>query len=159
YYDGSEHIEERYEDCNDFLNHKCPSLLIDYIYDDLFISGGVPAEKISFIEKNLDIELDAEYKSFLMKYGMIMGYGVEILGCGRNGTFPVIEQTLRYRKSGLENDYIVIRNADEWVYCLNVKTGAVSSWDITGKNHIIVSDSFDKYVLEELEESDEDDDE
>lgn len=31
YFEGSEHIEERYENCNDFLNHKGVQILIDYL--------------------------------------------------------------------------------------------------------------------------------
>lgn len=125
-------------------------------FDEMYVSGGVSINEIELSENILNVKLENEYKSYLMKYGMIMGFGVEILGFGKNGKSPLVEQTLRFRKMGLENNYIVIRNLDEWIYCLNVNNGDVSSWDAINKNHIIVSDSFNKYVVEELNEAKED---
>lgn len=39
-----------------------------------------------------------------------------------NGSSSVVTQTLRFRDFGLENEYIVICNADEWIDCLNLET-------------------------------------
>ncbi|MDE6789436.1 MAG: SMI1/KNR4 family protein [Ruminococcus sp.] len=133
--------------------------LNEFIYnnlDEMFISGGTSTKEIEISEETLNVKLENEYKSYLMRYGMIMGFGVEILGFGKNGKSPMVEQTLRFRKMGLENCYIVINNLDEWIDCLNVNTGAVSSWDAIDKNHIIVSDSFYEYVIKELVEAKED---
>lgn len=55
-----------------------------------------------------------------MKFGMILGCGVEILGCGKNGIFSLESQTKRFREFGLPHNYLVIRNVDEWLYCLEM---------------------------------------
>ena len=79
-------------------------------------------KKINEVEKTLNINIGEEYCQFLSQYGMLMGYGVTILGCGKNGSSSVVTQTLRFRDFGLENEYIVICNADEWIDCLNLET-------------------------------------
>lgn len=129
--------------------------------DEMFAAGEISAAEAERIEKELDVELTGEYRSFLLKFGFIMGYGVEILGCAKNGNSNMLEQTLRFRKQGLEKNYIVIRNADEWVYCLDLNTGSITSWDPIDKNHINEADGFYEYVVTELEEAKEefDDDE
>lgn len=45
-----------------------------------------------------------------------------------------IQETQRFREFGLEKEYVVIRNVDEWIYCLNNKNGKISSWDRNEKN-------------------------
>ena len=44
----------------------------------------------------------------------------------------------------------IIRNADEWIYCLNNNDGIVSSWDRNEQNHLIKSDNFEQYILDEM---------
>lgn len=133
--------------------------LNEFIYnnlDEIFVSGGASIKEIELIEETLNVKLENEYKSYLMRYGMIMGFGVEILGFGKNGNFPMVEQTLRFRKMGLEDCYIVIRDVGEYIFCLNVDTGYISNWDAIDPSHVIVSDSFYKYVVKELVEAKED---
>jgi hypothetical protein len=92
-------------------------------------------------------------KDFLSNYGMLLGYGVEILGCGKNGISSLVSQTKRFREYGLPNHYLVIRNVDEWVYCLDNNTGTVSSWDRNHKTFLKCSDSLENYILVELEDA------
>ena len=82
-----------------------------------------------------------------------MGYGVEMLGCGKNGESSLIRDTQRFRKVGLEEEYIVIRNVDEWIYCFNNNDGKISSWDRIERNHLIKTNSFEQYILNELVEA------
>ena len=118
--------------------------------DDIIITGGITEEKIHILEDILDLELNKEIKTFLSRYGIIIGYGIEILGCGKADESSLVRETQRFRKYGLEKEYIVIRNADEWIYCLNNDDGKVSSWDRIDKKHLLKEDSFERYILNEL---------
>lgn len=135
-----------YKKLNDLINND----------EELFCTGGISEEKINEIEKELKVVLLEDYKFFLKTYGLIIGYGVEILGCGKDGEAPVVEQTKRYRNFGLPNDYIVIRNADEWVYCLDLSKGIVVSWDRNNTNPKQVADSFSEYIYNVILEAKED---
>ena len=121
--------------------------------DDIIITGGVKEEIIHNLEKELGFKFREEIREYLSKYGIIMGYGVEMLGCGKNGESSLIRDTQRFRKVGLEEEYIVIRNVDEWIYCFNNNDGKISSWDRIERNHLIKTNSFEQYILNELVEA------
>ena len=127
--------------------------LVDFINandNNIFITGGINPQKINEIEEVLGIEICDEYKRFLNQFGMIMGFGITILGCGKSGNPSVITQTLRFRDFGLEKKYIVVCSADEWIYCLNSETNEISSWDAVDQRHKIESSGFSEFVLREL---------
>lgn len=127
--------------------------LDDYV---CFFTGGVDESKIDKIEKQLKIFLPNDYKSFLKKYGMIFAFGFDILGCGYSNTFPVIETTLDYRKLGLPNDYIVIKDDDEFLYCINSNDSDISTvylWLPDGLLPQFEEESLWKFVYKNLEES------
>ena len=121
--------------------------------DDIIITGGVEEEIIHNLENELGIKLRDEVQRYLSKYGIIMGFGVEMLGCGKCGESSLLRETQRFRKVGLEDKYIVIRNVDEWIYCINNNDGNISSWDRDGKKHLIKANSFWKYILNEMVEA------
>ena len=118
--------------------------------DDIIVTGGIKAEEINILEKNLGLEFRKEMRDYLYQYGIVMGYGVEFLGCGKNGESSLVRETQRFRNFGLSEEYIVIRNVDEWIYCLNNIDGKISSWDRIEKEHLIKKDSFEQYILDEL---------
>ena len=76
--------------------------------EEVLVTGGWTDDKVSELEKQLGIAFREEVKIFMRKYGVLMGYGVEIAACGRNGYSRFVEATLRFRKNGLEKKYIVI---------------------------------------------------
>ena len=76
--------------------------------EEVLVTGGWTDDKISELEKQLSIAFREEVKIFIRKYGVLIGYGVEIVACGRNGHSRLVEDTLRFRKNGLEKKYIVI---------------------------------------------------
>ena len=39
------------------------------------------------------------------------------------------DKTLEYRNHGLPNNLIVVESCDEWLYCIDVDTEKVVSWD------------------------------
>ena len=118
--------------------------------EEMFTIGGVSDEQIFEMEQDLGLELRNEIRFYLSRYGLIMGYGVEILGGGKDGTSSMVEETVRFRKKGLANEYVVIRNVDEWIYCINNNTGVISSWDQFDKIHLSVGNNFEDYILGEL---------
>ena len=107
-------------------------------------------EKINDLEESLGLEFRKEIREYLHQYGIIIGYGVEILGCGKNGESSLVKETERFRKLGLSDEYIVIRNSDEWIYCFNNNDGIISRWDRTEKTHLIKSNNFERYILDEM---------
>ena len=121
--------------------------------DDLIITGGISKEKVHVLEEILGLKFRSEIRDYLYLYGIIMGYGVEMLGCGNSGESSLVKETQRFRKYGLSKEYIVIRNVDEWIYCFNNHNGEVSSWDRIEKSHLIKGDDLEKYILNELMEA------
>ena len=121
--------------------------------DDIIVTGGITDEKINDLEESLGLEFRKEIREYLHQYGIIIGYGVEILGCGKNGESSLVKETERFRKFGLADEYIVIRNSDEWIYCLNNNDGIISSWDGTEKTHLIKTNSLEQYILDEMVEA------
>lgn len=121
--------------------------------DDIFTTGGASQELISDAEKKLNIKFTDEYREYLSECGLLMAFGFELNGIGLNGSASFVEDTLRYRKVGLENHYVVVRNVDEFIECLNLNTGEISSWDSIDPTHKIIYDSFDEYILENLKEA------
>ena len=79
--------------------------------EEVLVTGGWTDDKISELEKQLSIAFREEVKIFIRKYGVLIGYGVEIVACGRNGHSRLVEDTLRFRKNGLEKKYIVIEES------------------------------------------------
>ena len=51
---------------------------------EVLVTGGWTDDKISELEKQLSIVFREEVKIFIRKYGVLIGYGVEIVACGRN---------------------------------------------------------------------------
>ena len=97
-------------------------------------TGGVEEDKIKDIEVKLNVNFPESYKNFLRKYGYGAAYGREVLGSGKSEVPSVVAETLRFRKLGLPEQYVVIQNCDEWIYCLdtdNMKNEEcpVISWD------------------------------
>ena len=121
--------------------------------EDIIVTGGITDEVISDMEKSLGLEFRTEIRNYLYQYGIIIGYGVKILGCGKNGESSLVRETERFREFGLSEEYIVIRNSDEWIYCLNNNNGIVSSWDRIEKTHLTKANTLEQYILDELIEA------
>lgn len=104
--------------------------------DDKIITGGVNKTEIDKMETELDIELPESYKWFLRKYGQCGVSGTMIYGIAKNNIHRASISTKDYRDKGLPNNYCVICDVDEWVYCLDTSSMIngecpVIDWDIT----------------------------
>ena len=74
--------------------------------DELFAVGGITGEKVQELERKLNVTFTKSYKEFLMKFGLLIGYGIEILGCGQSGEASVVKETVRYRQFGLPTQFV-----------------------------------------------------
>lgn len=71
------------------------------------------------MEKELNVKFPNSYKWFLKNFGQGGIYGIDILGSSDGILTNVIKETKRNRKYyKLKNEYVVIENCDEFVYCL-----------------------------------------
>lgn len=64
--------------------------------EEILVTAGRTDDKISELETQLDIAFREEVKIFIRKYGVLIGYGVEIVACGLNGHSRFVEDTLRF---------------------------------------------------------------
>lgn len=94
-------------------------------YIDALFLGGIEEKDIYSMEKELNVKFPNSYKWFLKNFGQGGIYGINILGSS-NGIFTnVIKETKRNRKYyKLKNEYVVIENCDEYVYCLDTNNMA-----------------------------------
>ena len=97
--------------------------------EEVLVTGGWTDDKVSELEKQLSISFREEIKIFIQKYGVLIGDGVEIAACGRNGYSWFVEDTLRFRKNGLEKKYIVIEGDANWRIVWTMKLGRLLTGD------------------------------
>lgn len=119
---------------------------------DFFYTRGASEEQILQAEKELGVSFPESYKWFLRKYGTTLS----IYGIGLDGITSLVKYTQNYREQGLPKSFVVIKDVDEWVYCLD--TGSmengecpVKDWDIRGESYRSFP-SFYHFFKEELED-------
>lgn len=120
--------------------------------DEILIAGGWGEEKISELEQKLNVSFREELKEFIRKYGLLMGYGVEIAVCGKNDGSRMVEATKSFRKAGLDERYLVIEGDGELAYCLDNENGKVVNWGLDNLEVYPVADNLEAFILDELEE-------
>lgn len=124
-------------------------------------TGGVEKDKIKEVEEILQVKLPDSYKWFLEEYGYGDMFGEEIIGCGKSEVPSVIQQTIRFRELGLPQQYVVIQNCDEWIYCLDTNEiidneCPVVSWDRINGLEGRQADNFVCFLLSVFKEAKED---
>lgn len=124
-------------------------------------TGGVEESKIKEVEETLKVRLPNSYKWFLAKYGYGAVFGQEILGCGKSEVPSVVQQTKRFRRLGLPEQYVVIQNCDEWIHCLDTNEIVnnecpVISWNRINGVDDIQANNFFSFILNAFEEARED---
>ena len=113
-------VDKMFEDLDKFIAENL---------EEVLVTGGWTDDKVSELEKQLSISFREEIKIFIQKYGVLIGYGVEIAACGRNGYSWFVEDTLRFRKNGLEKKYIVIEGDANWRIVWTMKLVRSSTGD------------------------------
>ena len=120
--------------------------------EEILITGGWDDNKISELEKELNVSFREELKEFIKKYGFLMGYGVEIAVCGKNGGSYTVDATLNFRKLGLDDKYLAIEGDGELAYCLDNETGEIVNWGLDNLEIYPEADDLESFILEQLEE-------
>ncbi|KZE43887.1 SMI1/KNR4 family protein [Rossellomorea marisflavi] len=83
-------------------------------------TGGVDESQIHTLQNELGVELPKSYTWFLTTYGSGGLFGVNILGVAKSNRAPIVVTTKKYRDSGMGKGLVVIEDAGEYAYCLNV---------------------------------------
>lgn len=126
--------------------------------DEKIITGGVSRTEIEKMESELNIKLPDSYKWFLEKYGQCGVSGTMIYGIAKNNIHRASISTTDYRKKGLPNNYCVICDVDEWVYCLDTNSMIngecqIVDWDISkGKGKERYANFYQFFVSKITEE-------
>lgn len=118
--------------------------------EEILITGGWGEDKISELEQKLNVSFREELKTFIRKYGLLMGYGVEIAVCGKHGGSRMVEVTQSFRKAGLDERYLVIEGDGELAYCLDNETGKIVNWGLDNLEVYPVADSLELFILDDL---------
>lgn len=124
--------------------------------DEMFFTGGWGDDKIQELEQRIGNSFREELKVFIQKYGLLMGYGLEICACGRTGASQMVDDTISLRKCGLDNKYIVIMNNGEIVYCLDNETGKIVNWGLDNCEAYPEADDMESFIMTYLNEAKED---
>ena len=131
------------------MNEEIIELINKYEKDGDFTYANISDEVIKDSEKVLCVKLPEQYVSFLKLYGHGGICGIETLGVGLTGRPIFVNVTLDYRNEGLPKNYVAIENVDEWINCIDCKTGKIVSWDLCG---YIQEDyeCFDDYLIDQM---------
>ena len=121
--------------------------------EEILITGGWGEDKISELEQKLNVSFWEELKIFIRRYGLLMGYGVEIAVCGKNGGSRMVEATQNFRKAGLDERYLVIEGDGELAYCLDNESGKIVNWGLDNLEVYPVADNLESFILDDLEEA------
>ena len=75
-----------------------------------------------------------------------------------NVTSPVknewftVDATIRFRKLGLDDKYLVIEGDGELAYCFDNETGGIVNWGLDNLEIYPEADDLESFILEQLEE-------
>ncbi len=116
-----------------------------------FTHVDVSEEMIGKAEKILGYSIPEQYKWFLIQYGHGGLDGIEILGYGINGKALFVDETLFYRKYGLEDKFIVVEKCDEWTYCIDCDTQKIIIWNQSQAREVY--GSFVEYFSDRMQDA------
>ena len=133
------------------MTEKLQKIIHDYERPEDFTHTQISTEQIEQAEKELHVLLPKQYVNFLICYGHGGINGIEIIGIGKTGRLLFVEETQKYRKYGLPEDYLVTEICDEWIYCIDCNTGKIVSWN----NSIIENcyHDFDSYLADRFHDA------
>ncbi len=134
------------------MNNEIEKLISTYEKDRSYTKMPLTDEIIATIKEELGVTLPSQYVDYLNKYSHGGIAGVLILGIGLTGRVIFLDVTKSYREEGLPENFVVVENCDEWLYCLNCDTGEIYFWDPFG-NVRKEFDSFDEFLLSEYKDA------
>ena len=111
------------------MKEEIQKLIEEYSEDAIFTGKIASDDIIESTITELGVNIPNDYRWFLKNYGQGGIGGAEILGISKMNKAIFKDKTLEYRNYGLPNNLIVVENCDEWLYCIDVDTEKVVSWD------------------------------
>lgn len=131
------------------MNDKIVNMIKKYEQKGDFNYAPVSEEMLEQSEERLNVKLPKQYKDYIKMFGHGGIAGLEIMGVGLTGKMLFLESTLEYRGEGLPENLVVIENVDDYLTCIDCKTGKVVSWDFSGyiKEEY---NSFDEYLMDQM---------
>jgi hypothetical protein len=114
-----------------------------------FTYANVTDKMLAEAEKQLNLKIPNAYRWFLKTFGH-GGIGMDVLGVGADDSMIFVDETLEYRSYGLPKDDIMIENCDEWIYCLNSKTGKIGMWSAVDNEYTDRYESFEAYLRDRI---------
>lgn len=133
------------------MTKELQELIREYENPGDFTHTSISTSELELAEKELHLALPKQYVDFLGGYGHGGIGGVEVIGIGKSGKLLFVEETRKYREYGLPENYLVIENCDEWVYCIDCSTQKVVSWS-NGCTENCYPD-FDAYLLDRFHDA------
>ncbi len=133
------------------MTEKLQVLIHDYERSGDFTHAKISNEVIQQAEKQLHVLLPKQYVDFLVCYGHGGIGGIEIIGIGKTGKLLFVEETKKYRKYGLPENYLVTESCDEWLYCIDCNTGKIVSW--SNSNIEYCYPDFDTYLADRFHDA------
>lgn len=122
------------------------NLIMEYEKEGDFTYASISNAQIDEAQGILSLTLPSQYVEFLQTYGHGGIGGIEIIGVGKDGRYLFVDETMKYREYGLSENFVVIENCDEWVYCLDTNDGSVVSWSDNCVDPAYTD--FDSYLLD-----------
>ena len=137
------------------MNKEIRDLIEQFDTDNGFTHSEVTDKMLMQATEELQVVLPDQFCDFIKIYGYGGIGGMVILGVGLDGSLVFVDETVDYRKYGLPENYVVIEDCDEWVYCIDCQTEKIVSWSLDGFVQEEY-DCFDSFLLERLREVTED---
>ncbi|SFT02372.1 SMI1/KNR4 family protein [Marininema halotolerans] len=133
-------------------------MMRDYGEQGLTFFGSISESTVKEAETMLNVTLPESYNWYVQSYGHGGVEGSGILGIIESDmpVMPVVETTLDYRQYGLPQQYVVVEDCDEFIYCLDtaqIKNGEcpVINWAISDPVAIPQSDEFLSFLIESFQ--------
>lgn len=133
------------------MNNTIKEIVEKYEVPGDFTRAQVCDESFTKASELLNITIPLEYADFIRAYGQGGIGGIEIYGIGKNGASIFVSETLKYREYGLSDEYIVVENCDEWIYCIDSTNGKIISW--SNGDIMPAYDNFDAYLLDRFSDA------
>lgn len=134
------------------MNKTIEQMVSSYKEDSFFTFAAPSSQMLADVQEQLNVVLPEEYIDFLKAYGSGGIGGVEILGFNLDGSASFLDETFENRTFGLPQNFVVVENVDEWLYCIDCESGQVFSWN-PEESLCFAFSSFDDFIISEFSDA------
>ena len=119
---------------------------------DAEFEGPASPEAVAAAEKALGVTFAEDYRAFLLKYGTVDSYEVELLGIAGDGLYGVVEATLEERELNDEfpkDAYVINRWGYEDIVSVQYSNGSIEAISMEYQNKKL-NHSLAAYIAAEI---------